>query len=325
MRLIYYYLLVTADPRYIRRWINSIRSLRARNCTIPVSLFIFNEIPDEVPREAERQEVSVHPMGEYTDWMTRRPHPNSGLLASYPAMGQLLMLADEAYARDVSQALYVDCDTFFFRDPELLLDECTEHDWYGRATPGSRLCPKGPSANVDEEHVADIVARERLRHTVCLNTGVCIFNKRMLRGLPQLEKIVLDFAWRLMVGLQRKTFGPNETAEERADVRAGTADAIERLRPLILNAATQADLQRALSYPSDNWWILPEIAWLLALGRFDSLSQHVLSAAEVAQGEECSDAIRSRALPTIAHYFSNCEKDFLNLLHRARARRSVLA
>lgn len=151
MRMIYYYLLVTADPRYIRRWINSIRSLRARNSTIPVTLFLFNQIPQELLQEAARQEVSVRPMGQYSDWMASRPHPHGRLLSMYPAMGQLLMLADAEDTRDLTQALYVDCDTFFFRDPELLLDACSEYDWAGRPTPGSRHCPQGRSANVDEE------------------------------------------------------------------------------------------------------------------------------------------------------------------------------
>lgn len=318
MRLIYYYLIVT--PRYVRQWINSIRSLRLQNRAIRVSLFVFNDVPEELSREAQRHGVSVHPLGTYSEWMMRRPHPHGDLLARYPAMGQLLMLGSEGYARDVSQALYVDCDTFFFRDPELLLEECGEHDCYGREIPGSRLCPHGQSANLDENLLAEIVSRECLRSTIPLNTGVRILGKRMLDALPRIEELFLEFAWRLMVGLQLQNLEPGAGAQMRDRVRSLTANAVETLRREIFAVASQDDLQRALPYPSDNGWILPEIAWLLALGRVDGISQHVFSAGEVAQGEECLDAIRNRALPTIGHYFTYHEKDFLELLVQARAR-----
>jgi hypothetical protein len=305
LRLIYYSVAFTPDGKYDRQWIQSIRSLRSHNANIPVYLFVFNDISDAVSREAERWQVLVRPLGPYLDWMKSRPHPRAVVLANYPTLHNLIVLT-QADARNFSQVLYVDCDTFFFQDPERLFDECSVSDWYAREIPGSRLSKDGLTSNIDENLVTQITTREGLHETGPFNTGVCLLNRDMSMKCVNLQAVFLDFAWRLMAGMLRDQFEAYDTKSRLAE----SVMALRKLRAPVQGAATTNDLARSLPYPSDNWWILDEIAWMLALGQIDGLSQCTFGVNQVAQGTEFIGAARSQALPVAVHYFSCNEEEF---------------
>lgn len=313
MQLIYYSVALTPDGKYGRQWIQSIRSLRARNPTIPVCLFVFNGISAEVAREADRQRVDVVLLGDYREWMARRSHPHGALLAFYPTLHNLLVVAEKSM-EGVSQALYVDCDTFFFKDPRLLFDLCTEGDWYAREMPGSRLSPHGRTGNLDEDLVAQLANHEGLRVGAPFNTGVCLLNKKAWTTLARLEHFFLDYVWRLMVGMHRQEAVVAGKERRTPTLRAATSNDVQRMRTLVLSAASTADLDRALPYPSDNWWVLNEIAWMFAVGRSNGLAQRQFTTAHVAQGDEFSRAIHDGTAPVMAHYFSHFETDFFRCI-----------
>ena len=139
---------------------SSIRSLRSYNAAIPVTLFVFNGISETVHQEAEAQRVMVIPLGGYREWLERY-HPHGAALALYPTLHKFLALT-EADTTGLTQALYVDCDTFFYSDPELLFESCDRVHWCAREELRSRLCPMGyDPTNIDEDLIEEILLLRR--------------------------------------------------------------------------------------------------------------------------------------------------------------------
>jgi hypothetical protein len=294
MRLIYYSLARTANGERDRQWVQSIRSLRLYNRRVSVCLFVFDGISKAIRNEAERQQVMLLPLGNYRDWL-RRYHRNGSVLALYPTLHKFLVLS-EADTTGLSQALYLDCDTFFFNDPEILFQSPVTAHWRAREAPTSRLCPHGRDPlNINEEAITKIVASEGLRWVFPFNSGICLLNNSIWTTLKQLRSTFFDIAWRLLVGRHRS--GP-EAAEDR------------HIRRSVMRTATTYDLERALPYPSSNHWIMEEIALWLTLGHIRNFSQEILTPNHVAQGEEFERALRARRRPVVAHYFSYLQEEF---------------
>lgn len=294
MRLIYYSLARPANCEYDVQWVQSIRSLRLYNRRIPVCLFLFNGASRAIQREAERQRVLLLPLGGYRNWLNRC-HPHGPVLAMYPTLHKFLVLS-EVDTTGLSQALYLDCDTFFFDDPEILFDSSSPFHWRAREAPTSRLCPDGYDAsNINEQLIERIVAHEGLRWVFPFNSGVCVLNNGIWKTFKQLKSTFFDVAWRLLVGRHCSTGG----AAEDQDIRRS-----------VVRAAKEHDLKRALPYPSSNHWILEEIALWLTLGHIRNFAQEVLTPNHAVQGEEFAEAIRTGRPPVVAHYFSSLQEEF---------------
>jgi hypothetical protein len=313
MRLIYYSAALTTDGKYDRQWIQSIRSLRFHNSTIAVYFFVFDHVSDSIRREAERCKVTLHCMGSYRDWIKRRAVTDA--LSRYRTLHKLLVLS-EVDLQGVSQVLYVDCDTFFFDDPNRLFEKYNKDDWCSREIPGSRLSPHGVTANINEELIAELVSIEDLQKRTPFNTGVCLLNNEMWLALARIEATFFDFAWRLIVGMFIEIRIPQKEEVFAPPTLRGAATnrELNELRKQVLQIASQYDISRALPYPSDNWWVLDEIAWLFALGRIEGVSQAVFSPVHVAQGDESLATAISQAHPLVAHYFSHFEKEFFRVV-----------
>lgn len=309
-RVIYYSVVSTDQDRCFRQWMQSIRSLRRHNSSIPVHLFHFNPVSSAFVKEADRYGVSIHTMGSYREWLSKRSASHSHELSSYPTLHNLLV-STELISLGASQVLYVDCDTFFFGDPANLFEQYGQYDWCAREMPGTRLSDRGQTSNLDEEMVSRIAALEGLRMPTPYNTGVCLLSASMLDAIKTIERTFVDYAWRLMTGLHLSEFrGFEDVTFNLSALTAKSGWHLERLRALHGNATYGVGAERALPYPSDNWWILPEIAWLLALGCLPNLSEHVFDRSAVIQGDEFMLALESDELPVIAHYFSTFESDF---------------
>lgn len=301
MRLIYYSLArlgpgQTSDREYDHQWIQSIRSLRLHNRQIPVCLFVFNGVSPAIVREAERQRVQVLQLGSYRAWLDRQ-HPHGSVLAHYPTLHKFLA-PGEADTTGLSQALYLDCDTFFFEDPEVLFESTAPIHWWAREAPTSRLSPHGYNPrNIDEDVIGRIAAFEGLRWVSPFNSGVCLLNNGIWKTFEQLKATFLDFAWRLMVG--RHCFGKENSDDPD-------------IRKAVRARVTELDRSRALPYPSENFWILEEFAIWLTLGRISNFSQGLLTRDFVVQGDEFVEAIEGRRQPVAAHYFSSYRKEFFS-------------
>jgi hypothetical protein len=294
VRLVYYSLARPASYEYEVQWTQSIRSLRLYNRRIPVYLFVFNGVSRAIQREAERRQVVLVPLGDYRNWLQRR-HQHGSILAMYPTLHKFVVLS-EANTRGISQALYLDCDTFFFGDPEILFESSSPAHWRAREAPTSRLCPGGyDPSNINEQLIERIVADEGLRWVFPFNSGVCVLNNGIWNTLKQLKSTFFDVVWRLLIGRHSSAGG---AAEDR-DIRRA-----------VVQIAKNYDLNRALPYPSSNHWILEEIALWLTLGHIRNFSQEVLTRDHAVQGEEFVEAIRTGRRPVVAHYFSSLQEKF---------------
>lgn len=298
VRLIYYSFAQPEDPsaatRYEFQWIQSIRSLRLHNAAIPVTLFVFNSISEAIRQEADAERVMVISLGEYREWLGRY-HPHGAALALYPTLHKFLALT-EADTAGLTQALYVDCDTFFYSDPELLFESSGDVHWCAREELRSRLCPMGyDPSNVNEDLIEEILAAEDLRWVAPFNSGVCLLNNGIWHTFRKLQSTFLDVVWRLLVG--RHCWGSG-----------GSSD--QRIRDAVLAQVTAGDIARAIPYPSHNGWILEEIAVWLTLAYVPNLEQGIFADCDVLQGYECIEAQRSGRRPIVAHYFTSLQEEF---------------
>jgi hypothetical protein len=296
MRLIYYSLARSENGDYDSQWIQSIRSLRNYNQSVPVCIFVFNGATDFILNEAERQRVRVIQLGSYSNWL-QKLHVHGKVLSLYPTLHKFFALS-EVDTTGVDRALYLDCDTFFFDDPEILFDKCSAAHWFAREAPASRLCPHGyDPANVNEELLDLIAHNERLRRISPFNSGVCLLSYNIWETFHQIRETYLDLAWRLMVG--RHCFGRKRSDDSH-------------IQRAVIRAATESDLSRALPYPSDNFWILEEVAYWLALGTIDGLHFGSLNNGHVLQGYEFEEEDIEAKRPVLAHYFSCFQSDFFS-------------
>jgi hypothetical protein len=85
VRLIYYSLTIGDNPKYDEQWAQSVRSLRARNSSIAVTLLVFNAPSGLLRREAERRQVHLIELGSYRDWL-QKYHEHGQVLALYPTL-----------------------------------------------------------------------------------------------------------------------------------------------------------------------------------------------------------------------------------------------
>jgi hypothetical protein len=298
VRLIYYSLARAENSDYDSQWIQSIRSLRLHNRRISVCLFVFNGVSEALQREAERWHVTLIQLGTYRDWL-QGYHPRGWLLALYPALHKFLVLS-EADTTGLSQALFLDCDTFFFDDPEILFESPVGCHWCARESPTSRLSPWGyDPSNIDEELIEQIVSTEGLRWVSPFNMGVCLLSNGIWETFRQLRGTYLDTVWRLTVG--RHCW--NREAPDDGEIRHA-----------VIREATAYDIARALPYPSSNYWILDEIALWLTLGHIHNLSQRMFSRDWVVQGDEFLEAMQTGQQFVVAHYFSSLRKEFFDQL-----------
>lgn len=295
MRLVYYSLAHLPHDSREQQWIQSIRSLRLHNRSIPVWLFLFNGASRELLSEAERWDVHVQVLGDYGEFL-QQVHPQGRILAFYPTFHKFLVLANLPQ-EDLKQALYLDCDTFFFADVNLLFDRYAVHDLYAREEPSSLRSELSYNpSHVNELLLRSIARREGLRSIPPFNSGVCLLNHGAWRSVVGLRDTYLDLVWRLLCGreLNQDDDGKHDTA-----VRQAVTDAI-----------AEVDRLRALPYPSANHWIIEQIALWLALGRLPRLSLGTLSRTDVPQGGEFEAALASGHRCVLAHYFTGVEEFF---------------
>jgi len=295
VRFVYYSLANFPHDSRERQWIQSIRSLRLHNATIPVWLLLFNGASDELLTEAKRCNVQLRLLGDYQEFL-QKVHLKASILALYPTFHKFLVLGCLPL-EEATQILYLDCDTFFFGDVNLLFARDEGQDWYAREEFRSRRSPLGYDPNhVDEQSLQSIARGEGLNHIQPFNSGVCLLNRNVWNKLESLHNRYLDTAWRLLCG--RELNRGNDNVRDQV------------VRQAVLDSITDLDRSRALPYPSRNDWIIEQIALWLVLGQLPSLSVGNFSPTHVAQGGEFETMIRSNPRCIVAHYFTSGEKNF---------------
>ena len=304
MRLVYYSLANAPDPRLEQQWIQSIRSLRLYNRTIPVWLFLFNGANSALLREAERQNVLVHDLGSYSEFM-RGIHTRGSILALYPTFHKFLQLG--YVPDDVEQLLYLDCDTFFFDDVDRLFQRYSAHHWYAREEPSSRRSHVAcDPSHLDEDLLEQIARSEGLRRVLPFNTGVCLLNHHIWRQWEQLRAPYLDLGWRLLCGRELNEHDAPPEHDQEA----------QKSQEAVLASVTDSDRACALPYPSQNTWIIEQISLWLALGHLQDFSLGALTRSDVPQGPEFCEVPGSSRSCVLAHYYSNGEEYFFAAVPR---------
>jgi hypothetical protein len=304
MKLVYYSLADFPDDSRARQWIQSIRSLRRCNRSIPVWLFLFNHPGAELLREAERHDVHVLSLGNYREFM-KRVHARGSVLALYPTFHKFLVLPNLPLPA-LKQTLYLDCDTFFFDDVNLLFDRHQEHDLYAREEPASLRSRLGyDPTHVDEMLLRGMVRRESLHYVAPFNSGVCLLNHGIWQNLIRVRDAYLDLAWRLLCGWEAES----------------NPDANPVVRSAIVRAATDFDRSHALPYPSADDWIVEQIALWMALAAIPDFSQGTLSPEQVLQGAEfeAGTGPKPKQGCVLAHYFTGAEERFFSRIRAIAA------
>jgi hypothetical protein len=300
-RLVYYSLATSSSGSREAQWIQSIRSLRRYNQDIPVQLFLFNGSPAAVMREAERQRVEVFALGDYAQYLAGF-FEHGSVLAHYPTFHKFLALRHSP-ARTASHILYLDCDTFFFDDVEAVFLRYGSFDWCAREEPASRAsCFPASQWHLDEKCFERVAQGAGLPYVYPCNTGFCLMNRATWERLDDLRVVYLDLAWRLLVGRQ---LAAKQMFAWESRIHAATMPRV-----------TDRDRSRALPFPSQNPWILDEIALWLTLGHIPNLSQVLLHPDDVAQGSECGDALKPGWPCVAGHYFSAFESTFFGIVGR---------
>jgi hypothetical protein len=222
MRSVYYSLANVPEIKREQQWIQSIRSLRLYNATIPVWLILFNDASRQLLREAERQKVRLRILGDYAEFLCRL-HSKGSIIALYPTFHKFLAL-DELPLDETTQLLYLDCDTFFFDDVELLFEHHASHDCYAREEPHSSRSsfPYDPQ-HVDELLLRYIARSENLRYIPPFNSGVCLMNHQSWHSLSRLGETQLNIGWRLLCGME---LSGREYESQDPKVRSAVMDAI---------------------------------------------------------------------------------------------------
>lgn len=297
MNVVYYSMAVTGGSHCQWQWIQSIKSLRLYNQKVPVYLFLYGLVAPEVLVEADRHDVHVVPLGAYRECFRGLSGKHAAALSSYPTLHKFLSLASFP-SNELSQVLFLDCDTYFFGNVDHLFSHYCKHKWYAREEAFSERSAYGyDPSRLDETLLRQIFRAENLSPVSPYNSGVCILNHGIWNDLAALRSDFLSYAWRLMVGIHFEKAGRAKLGDIQAE--------------LVEEAATEHDRRSALSYPSNNWWILDEVALWLTLGRIPSLSHDYLSKKDAIQNGEYSETAPSTRR-IVAHYYGVCQDEFFS-------------
>lgn len=292
---VYYSVAFQKNDRCERQWTQSIRSLRRYNRQIEVALLVYNTPPPSLLKEADTQNVSIHLLGQYSECFRDLPLQWQHALIRYPALHKFLSFTKVDFA-DVSQLLYLDCDTFFFQDVSQMFSRYSECHWYAREEPHSSRSPYGYNqAYIDEDLLSRIARQEGLTSIPPYNTGVCMLNHHAWLILSSLHREFLTYAWRVHQGLQERLALPN--LPRRVAEPTGVRKEID-----------------AIPFPSSNSWILGQISVWLTMGKIPGLSHDVLRYTEIVQGREFEDHAILGEDVIMAHYYSNQERRFFEVV-----------
>jgi hypothetical protein len=291
MKLIYYSLVPVSGAVLEDQWLQSVRSLRRYNREVPLHLVIYGALPSRIRSEATRSAVTLHQMSDYSDCL-RALSEHGALLAKYPTFHKFLSL-HQLPTKDVSQILFLDCDTFFVDDVAKIFKFYPSCDWYAREEPYSRCSHLGyDPAYVNQAALETLMQKEGLQQVFPFNSGVCVLNNRIWDRLDQLRESYLDFVWRLLVG---RKLGMGASGPERQEIDSAF---VKRLTP--------DDRLRALPYHSKNPWIIDQIALWMTLGCLrPPVTQGFLERTHVAQNGEIYTAFENGSQCIVVHYFGN--------------------
>jgi hypothetical protein len=277
----------------MRQLAASVQTLRWHNAAIPVVLFVHGDMTDELAAICSEYDVIVHDQGSYEQRLARHCPRGWSSLASYPLLHKYLNFRELA-TLEPKQVLCCDCDTVFFDDVEILFDRYSAPDVVAREEVHSSRSPFGSDLSfIDEPLLAHLAASEQAAWIPPFNIGVVLFNNDVWRAVADLEQLFVDYAWRFVTWMaHHPATGVEATWGEFSGVAAARV------------AANGFDLARCLPYPSQNRWIVDEVALWLALGHIGGLRTADFHPSDLAQNGEFTRSNPERAGWILCHYYS---------------------
>jgi hypothetical protein len=233
--------------------------------------------------------------GPYRDQLAALSPHGGDAMARYPVLHKNLNFAELA-AAGAEQVLCCDLDTIFFTDVEVLFDRYAGPDVVAREEVYSARSIHGADRAFIDEPLLERLAGHLGRGVVPpFNLGVVLYNHGVVSRLSAIMRTFLDDAWRLMTGLTIRAF-PNSGVAGDASF-PWIADVARR--------ASDADRRRALPFPSNNGWIIEEVAWWLALGSIPGLTRADFAPSDVAQNGEVLATPADQVPWALCHYYSH--------------------
>lgn len=290
---------VCGDGPHVAQLLRSVASLRRHNTAIPVSVFVYGDLPPAAMNRLQAHDVRVRRLESYGARLGKLS-PHAAALSSYPVLPKYLSLV-ELTELEVSQLLCLDCDTFWFGDVAKLFERYDEHDVYGREEPGSPFSAYADSAYINPTTLSALINSQGLRELPTINTGSFLLNHGLHRELAPLVPTLLDYVSRLMMGLCENP---------------STGDPLPYVIPTcdFQSSDTRAN-GLPLPFPSSNAWIVDLVAFWLTLGRLSEVSCGMFEQQDFLQGREFLATTSRQATAVACHYFSVNEALFTAWLH----------
>lgn len=193
MRMIYH-ALNPRNPLYERQWLQSVRSIRLYNQTIPIYLYLFGVENPSIIAECKRHNIVL--INTMIPTLNLPPFVTN-LLNQYPVMHKfvpLLLIPNNI----ITQVLYLDCDTYLFDDVDILFERYKDRQFYAREEPNTRRSTGNPLV---DDHMARLAAQDGLAFVPPYNMGVCLFNHGLWAQLGGLIETFYTNTYRFMMDL----------------------------------------------------------------------------------------------------------------------------
>jgi hypothetical protein len=154
---------------------------------------------------------------------------------------------------------------------------------------------------VDEEAIDELRQREGLSPVPPFNTGVCLFTREMADVITTIVPRYFDYLFRFLSWFHlHPASGAMLTPAEQI------------MHDRLLGPA----VDDALPYPSQNRWIVDQVALWLALGQCTHFRLGDFAPSDVWQGAEFQQMSPGMPLPILCHYFGQNTGRFFNRLQR---------
>lgn len=271
----------------------SAATLREHNAHVPAVVFLYGAPDRELVAVCREHGLMLHEQGPYARRLAELCPEGWPALARYPLLHRFLNFSELARA-GAHQALYLDCDTLFLDDVELLFDRYADADVAAREEVHTSRNHHGTDrAFVDEPLLSRLAQAEGAVAIPPFNLGVVLFGRGVVGTLAAYEALFVDYAWRFAVWTARH---PVAGASAAFGEFLGAAEAAA--------VATPGALARALPYPSTNRWILDEVALWMTLGHVPGLRVADIDRRDLAENGEFSAAHPAGASWVLCHYYS---------------------